>query len=524
MNSPGEHDDETVEPPAGDAGAGGDSENESRETFVRSFSRDRERRDRIPGRTLHHPFATEPADHRLDEPAIEPEGVNSRPSPAEPVNVSPESREVAGEDNPFEPELGEPRDDKEGVDAPSWQEGPDAPATETFSPTSDQVFERISGWEASRRKAATYRWIIRLFFLTVLAVLAFLTYQKLMTRPVDKRAGGNPVFVQDLRNYQFGPPNKHWKRTSNPNNADIVLERANPEGLLWIESGERDGPVPLGKLADETRIAWQQEGAGWIEESSVRAFVAGQEALKLTASCEPSQRKRSAIVLWRQGFWYRISFEAPASDFEAVATECRIAVDDQFRFLRDRRADQRSHPADTKTFHGIAYEYQIDSPGDDWQEDADMTSDSRFADLKLRNASRTASLVVSPRPEATIDKLHDLYLRRQEKLFEGRLSIERDEELRIAGRPAKRLQASIEEDTIASRYLVTTFLQGDGIAYQIETEVNAEQAAEVLPALAIAIESFQVGSAAPMEREPKSADDGRHENHFRKAPDWVSPK
>lgn len=543
MSFPDDLDEMSPDPsPSGEPSDPAANESEPAETFVRSFSKDRPALGRSSGKSFHHPLASEPEDASTSDPESEFElppnddsmVVEFPPSPSRTMEFTSEPSSAAGDLDSLSSRVDEIVEDDLPDDSP-WPENDredslakeDIEANESFSAPSDEVFERFAGWEDSQQKATAYRWVIRIFFVVILAILAFLTYRKLTSKPGDRGKRGKTILLEELRGYRFALPNEQWKSVNKRPGSDVTLERDNPAAQLWIESGSRDSPIPFGKLADETRATWRADAIGWTEEASARSFVDGQEAYSLTARGGHGQmeRKRSAQGLWHQGFWYRISFEASAADYDAVATECQAAIDEHFRFLSVRRGKDDSESSSPTIFHGIEFVYSIASPGSDWLEDSEWTADSRFADLKLRNARRTASLIVSPRAGATIDQLHDLYLRRQQKLFAEAITVERDEPLRIADGPARRLQASIQEDGFISRVFVAYFLQGDGIAYQLEAEVSADAAAEILPTLALAVQTFQVGPATPAESgDRQTADDGRGDNHFREAPDWVRPK
>jgi hypothetical protein len=401
-------------------------------------------------------------------------------------------------------------------------------AHQPFAPDRSDASDRLAALQRLQKRRVLYRWIIRSFFLTAFIVVGLLVYRRVFGPREGLASGQESALVNTAANYRFRIPNKHWRIVRTRPGSDVTLAREGPTALLWIESGPAAGATPLGKLGDDMRALWRKELEEMIEESSSTELVAGEVAQRIVASgtAGGNHIRRVGLAFSHQGLWYRIQYEAPvdaSNSFQTADEECRFAIGSFFRFL-GARPGWGLADADATRFHGVQYEYSLDRPPGDWRVAPELQADSRFADLKLFDPTRSASLVVSPRQDARIEQLHDLYVRRQQKRFENAIAFRNEERLEIGGRPALRVQAYVESPDAGARVLVVTFIQGENIAYQIEAETPQENAVAVLPDVAQAVESFQVGPAAPRAPATPPAADDRRDGHFQKAPDWVQPK
>lgn len=498
----------------------------SDETFVRSFSKTHAGSGRVPGRSLHHPFEAARSD---PPPPAAPR--ESRPKPYEKVEIETQAPEFQERDE--EVEAAEPLTEEFSPEAPSSERLKDADsssfdAPQPFAPERSDAVDRLAALQRLQKRRVLYRWIIRSFFLTAFIVVGLLVYRRVFGPQEGAAGGAESALVNTAANYRFRVPNKHWRLVRPRAGSDFTLSRENSAALLWIESGPAAGATPRGKLGDDMRALWQKEIGEMIEESTTTELVAGEVAQRIVASGAVGGKhvRRVGLTFSHQGLWYRIQYEAPvdaSNDFQTVDDECRFAIGSFFRFL-GARPGWGLADADAKRFHGVQYEYSLDRPPGEWRVAPELQADSRFADLKLFDPARSASIVISPRQDARIEQLHDLYVRRQQKRFENAVAFRDGERLEIGGQPALRIRAYVDSPDAGARVLVVTFIQGENIAYQIEAETPQENALAVLPDVAQAVESFQVGPAAPKAQPTPPPADAQKDSHFQKAPDWVQPK
>jgi hypothetical protein len=169
-------------------------------------------------------------------------------------------------------------------------------------------------------------------------------------------------------------------------------------------------------------------------------------------------------------------------------------------------------------FESKKFPYRFTTPAGAWREVPDLQTDSRFDDLKLQDKSRLGEVVVTVRETKDLPGMRVRYVERQSRLYENKLrelegSIEK---LSIRGKPAMRTILIIS-NAGGDFMLHTTFIQGDGLVFQMQCRAPVDKREVYEPIFVKISGSFEVLDKPPTAHSKELPEENKAEKLKSKA-------
>jgi hypothetical protein len=335
----------------------------------------------------------------------------------------------------------------------------------------------------------------------------------LFSKPVSKERPGyhNPGRFYVF--YALPSPWKEDKARAARAGFDLALHRADLGAWVTLRTeAVKDVVIDPKDVADEAVVKWKDRFPDFKESGTLgKAKLASEDAVVVEGegTLKDVPIRGRTLILIAGGVKYQLGLEAPVSEWEQLERDFTLARDSleltggavaPIKTLGDK---------DVTVFASKRFPYRLSAPAKTWREVPELQTDSRFDDLKLQDRARLGEIVIQPRETKDLPGMRVSYLNIQTKRYDEKVrEVETSiESLSIRGRKALRTLL-IVSNTGGDIMLYTTFVQGDGMVFQIQGRAPVDKRDFYEPLFAQIVDSFEVLDKAPEQpkkEEPPAA-------------------
>lgn len=343
----------------------------------------------------------------------------------------------------------------------------------------------------------------------------------LFSKPLSK---DRPGYQNPGRNYVFYALPSPWKedpRRTNNAGYDLALHRADLGGWVTLRSElTKDEAVDPKEVVEQAAEKWKDRISDFKVSEHVGKMDLGKQSAVVVEGEGTLQGKPvrgRTLVLVAGGVKYSMGFEGPVDEWDKLERDFAMARENLELTGGSTAPVKTLGENDVATFESKKYPelpYRLSTPAGAWREVPDLQTDSRFDDMKLQDKARLGEVVVTVRETKDLPGMRVKYVERQTKLYENKVrELEGGiEKLTIHGKPAMRT-ILIVSNAGGDFMLHTTFIQGDGMVFQIQCRAPVDKrdtyeplfvkisgSFEILPRLA----DLPAKQAATAEKEKKA--------------------
>jgi hypothetical protein len=290
---------------------------------------------------------------------------------------------------------------------------------------------------------------------------------------------------------------------------DVVFHRPDVHGWVTLRTEPvKDVVLDPKEAADVAAERWKERFADYVRDEKLgKAKLAGHDAVVIDgeATLKDVPIRARTLVLIAGGVKYELGLEAPIAEWDRLETDFAMARDGLELTGGEAAPIKTLGESDMTVFASKKFPCQLSAPARTWREVPDLQTDSRFDDLKIQDKARQGEVVVAPRETKDLPGMRVRYVETQTKRYENKVrEVESNvEKLTIRGRKAIRTML-IVANAGGDFFLYTTFIEGDGLVFQIQGRAPVDKRDYYEPIFARIADSFEVLAKAP---EPPKKDE-----------------
>lgn len=338
------------------------------------------------------------------------------------------------------------------------------------------------------KRAPTKAGSIGLYLFATAVVLAALSLAAWRLGQRDDRASipaEGDVYSNPERGYAVQAPSSTWRsdpQRARREKADIALvDDAHQAWLIICATDTTGGPRSASPTLADSRSRFQLEWKD-VRERELPATTLAQipaDLWEVSGFDDQTAMKARVLGARRDHLVYQFLLIAPQASFAGVER-------DWARTIASVRWTPMTAPALAKpsvameAFSSERYPYRLNVPVGAWRRQPTESAD-RFADLRLTDRTKSATVTISPRGSLDVTTAVDAYLERQRRLFPSSLHRPKRHNVTIAGRAGQRVELSIVDPEIGDFFLSTAFVSAPPLVYQIELRGSATDADRLKP-------------------------------------------
>ena len=324
----------------------------------------------------------------------------------------------------------------------------------------------------------------------------------LFSKPAPKE---RPGYQNPGRNYVFYALPAPWMEDAKRANIagfELALRRDDLHGWVTIRSElMKEDVLDPKEVAEQVAMKWTDripdfkpsQKLGRMDLAKHPAIVVEGEG---TLDGKPVRGR--TLVLAAGGVKYMMGFEGPLDEWEKLERDFALARE-SFELTGGTVTPVKTlGENDVAGFESRKFPYRLSVPAGAWREVPDLQTDSRFDDLKLQDKARLGEVVVTVRETKDLPGMRVRYVEHQARLYENKVrelegSIEK---LSIRGKPAMRT-ILIVSNAGGDFMLHTTFIQGDGLVYQMQCRAPVDKRDVYEPIFVKIAGSFEILDRPP---------------------------
>jgi hypothetical protein len=328
----------------------------------------------------------------------------------------------------------------------------------------------------------------------------------LFSKPISK---DRPGFHNPGRNYVFYALPAPWKtdeKRAHIAGFELVLRRDDLRGWVTIRSElMKEESLDPKEVAEQVAARWKDRITDFKpSEQLAKMELANHDAIVVEGegTLDGKPVRGRTLVLAAGGVKYLLSFEGPLDEWDQLERDFALAREN-FELTGASVAPVKVlGENEVAVFESKKFPYRLTVPAGKWREVPDLQTDSRFDDLKLQDKARLGEVVVTVRETKDLPGMRVRYVERQSRLYENKVrelegSIEK---LAIRGKPAMRT-ILIVSNAGGDFMLHTTFVQGDGLIFQIQCRAPVDKRDVYEPIFVKITDSFEILDRPPT-KEP----------------------
>jgi len=254
---------------------------------------------------------------------------------------------------------------------------------------------------------------------------------------------------------------------------ELVLHRADLGGWITLRTEiSKEEALDPRDVGEEVITKWKERVTDFAGSGQLgKMKLSGHDAVVVEGegTLDGKAVRGRTLVLAASGIKYYLGFEGPIDEWDKLERD--------FNQARENLELTGGTVTPLKTlgehqmaaFESQKFPYRITTPAGIWREVPDLQTDSRYDDMKLQDRARLGEIVVQPRITKDLPGMRVRYVDAKKRLFDDKVrEVETAiEKLSIKGRPAMRTMM-IVQSTSGDYMLYTTFVQGDGLVFQIQ--------------------------------------------------------
>jgi len=458
----------------------------SEERIVRSFSTRSEVTSETATPALKQAHANSPV---IDETlaSLQEETLTANPFVAAPPtnDVSPFS--VANEENPFAPPPTRVKESEIKLIAPN---------NNPFGSS------EVAAAPAGAPKTGVVKAVVAGVLVLGIAGVGGWYAKDLLSKPTSKERAG---YQNPSRNYVFYSLPSPWKEDAKRANIagyELALHRADLGGWVTLRSEiTKEESLDPKEVAEQVADKWKERISDFKPSGQLAKMdLAKQPAIVVEGEGTINGKvvRGRTLVLAVNGVKYLMGFEGPVDEWDKLERDFSLARENLELTGGSPTPVKMLGENEVAVFESKKFPYRFTTPAGAWREVPDLQTDSRFDDLKLQDKSRLGEVVVTVRETKDLPGMRVRYVERQSRLYENKLrelegSIEK---LSIRGKPAMRTILIIS-NAGGDFMLHTTFIQGDGLVFQMQCRAPVDKREVYEPIFVKISGSFEVLDKPP---------------------------